>query len=882
MLRITTNTTPAAAKKYYTTADYYSEGQSLVGTWHGKGAERLGLSGGVEKADWDALCDNINPVTREQLTVRRQQDRRIGYDFNFNCPKSLSLLYGLTQDERLVEAVQTSATETMQEMEREMKTRVRMKSRNEDRLSRNMIWGQYVHTTGRPVGGVPDPSLHMHCFVFNATYDETELRWKAGQFADVKRDAPYFEAVFHAKLARRMEELGLETVRTKDRWELAGISRELIERFSRRTGEIERKAKEKGITDPKLKAELGAKTRRHKEQKHSFRELQVIWKSWLTPEDSQRLLVLGHRIGSPALPEIPDVARHGVEQAAEHLFERSAVVPERRLLTEALKRGVGKATVSSIEAAYGSSGLITGERKGKRLVTTKGVLAEEQRMIDFARKGRGTCDKLGGDGEHEFKRKEFGRDQVAVILHVLNSRDRVIMVRGAAGVGKTFAMQESVEAIEANGHKVFTLAPSADASRGVLREEAKFADADTVAKLLTDERMQAEIRPGDVLWVDEAGLLGSKTLGEVFDLAERTDARVILQGDKRQHGSVERGSVLRLLEEEAGLVAAEIKEIRRQSGDYKRAVQALSEGRIEDGFKQLDDLGWIREIDGSERYKVLAADYVNAVTHGETALVVSPTHAEGRRCTRAIRSELKRLGRLGDEDRTFRTLASANLTLAQRSDPICFCPGDVLVFHQNANGFRRGQRVVVDDKIDAFPLNQAERFQVFETGEIKLAKGDVIRITKNGESVEGHRLNNGSRYRVDHFTPQGDIALDNGWTISKDWGYLAHGYVTTSHASQGKSVDRVFIGQSSESFPASSREQAYVSISRGKKGCVLYTDDKEVLLDAVRHSDERLSATEFDCHRQAVERSVTPERQRAAAADIGRAFRETDRDLVRQ
>ena len=118
-------------------------------------------------------------------------------------------------------------------------------------------------------------------------------------------------------------------------------------------------------------------------------------------------------------------------------------------------------------------------------------------------------------------------------------------------------------------------------------------------------------------------------MDQLFALAEKMDARVLLSGDRRQHGSVERGSALRLLEEEAGLVPAEVKEIKRQSGDYKEAVKALSEGRVAEGFKRLDDLNWVREIPDEERDRQLAADYVQAVREGKTALVVSPD-ARGR------------------------------------------------------------------------------------------------------------------------------------------------------------------------------------------------------------------------------------------------------------
>lgn len=153
---------------------------------------------------------------------------------------------------------------------------------------------------------------------------------------------------------------------------------------------------------------------------------------------------------------------------------------------------------------------------------------------------------------------------------------------------------------------------------------------------------------------------------------------------------------------------------------------------------------------------------------------------------------------------------------------------------------------------------------MFHQNSISLAAGDTIRITLNGKTAEGkHRLNNGSLHQVNGFDAQGNIVLANGWTIDKDFGFIDYGYVVTSHASQGMTVDRVFVGQSSDSYPASSREQFYVSCSRGRESVTVYTDDKEALLEAVRHSDERLSATELvgGRHRRSLAPSVQPSQQ---------------------
>jgi conjugative relaxase-like TrwC/TraI family protein len=99
MLRIIQNSHAAGAKSYYSTADYYCEGeQELSGRWRGQAADKLGLSGVVQKHDWDALCDGIHPQTRESLLLRRNDNRTVGYDFNFHVPKSVLLSGGVVPE----------------------------------------------------------------------------------------------------------------------------------------------------------------------------------------------------------------------------------------------------------------------------------------------------------------------------------------------------------------------------------------------------------------------------------------------------------------------------------------------------------------------------------------------------------------------------------------------------------------------------------------------------------------------------------------------------------------------------------------------------------------------------------------------------------------
>jgi conjugative relaxase-like TrwC/TraI family protein len=846
MLRIKPQSNAQAVRSYYTTADYYSEGQEIVGLWGGKGAARLGLSGTVDQSAFERLCDNLHPMTGDPLTVRTRSERRVGYDFTFSVPKSVSLLYALSGDQDILEAFRASVDETMREIEAEMKCRVRMSGRDEDRLTREMTWAEFIHSTSRPVDGLPDPQLHAHVFVFNATWDDQEQRWKAGQFGDIKRDGDYFQAAFRVRLANRLQDIGFEVQRKRDDFEIAGVPADVLKRFSRRTTQIEKLAEKLGITDAKRKDGLGAATRERKGKPLSLASLRKVWNKGLNDQEREQLAVVHAREHAFTRAEHGEAV--AVDHATQHCFVREAVVPERKLVTEALKRGLGSVTVEDVTREMAQRPLIRSEVDGREMATTREMLALEGKMTEFARSGRGRFRPLA-DPNRPCSRDWFNDGQKAAVRHVLGSRDRVMIIRGAAGTGKTTLEQEIGEALKEAGKPVVALAQTAKASREVLRQEAGFAMADTVARFFKDQYMQEAARNGVIL-VDEASMLGSRDMARMFEISESVGARVLLVGDRRQHRAVSAGEPLRLLEDNAGLPVAEVTEILRQEGDYKKAAKALSEGRVEEAFTELDKLGWIKEVEDGERDQQLAASYLAAVAETrkdgkpKTALVVSPTHAEGDRITGAIRAGLKAEGKLGKE-RSVNVWIPSHLTDAEKSDPTQYDAGFMLQFHEHAKGHRKGSRLIVDDGVKP-PTELADRFAVYRPGELALGVGDRIRITAGGKTKEGeHRLNNGSLFTVQGFNRHGDMIVDGGWVIDREFGHLTHGYVVTSHASEGATVDREFVGMASDSFPATNQRSAYVAWTRGREQVLVYTDDRQELLKAICRPDEPLTATEL-------------------------------------
>jgi ATP-dependent exoDNAse (exonuclease V) alpha subunit len=155
-----------------------------------------------------------------------------------------------------------------------------------------------------------------------------------------------------------------------------------------------------------------------------------------------------------------------------------------------------------------------------------------------------------------------------------------------------------------------------------------------------------------------------------------------------------------------------------------------------------------------------------------------------------------------------------------------------------------------EGKTTTLPHDKAEYFEVFEHSIIGLSKGDRVRITHNGFDKDNRRLDNGMTLEVASIKKDGNIVLHNKasqslFHLDSEYGHLTHAHCITSHASQGKTVDEVFIAQPAATFSATNAKQFYVSVSRGKERAHIYTDDKEALLDHALEIGDRLSALQL-------------------------------------
>ena len=436
-----------------------------------------------------------------------------------------------------------------------------------------------------------------------------------------------------------------------------------------------------------------------------------------------------------------------------------------------------------------------------------------------------------------------------------------------AGTGKTKTLQELHAGISTAGFEAVFCAPTA-AAADVLRKDG-FSSAVTLQKLLVDPDTQRRVNDRSVLVLDEAGAVGIEDMAKLFDLAKTSRCRVILSGDTGQHSSVPRGDALRLLEQHSRYSFGQLSTIRRQlRGDYLQVVELAANKKPEAAFARLQEMKAVTEApsmgDKATLYQSAAAAYLESVNKGKSALLVSPTWNEIEAVTEQVRHTLKAQARLGASEHSVTVLDSLAWTDAQKKNVDQYEPGQKILFLRDSGAFTRNEAVeVVDVRRDKLRVKRSDGSEVefspakvsgstvdvCQPHELKVSRGDKLLLQANHRES---KLINGELVEVQEIQSGGEIRLADGRTLPKGYRRFCHGYAVTSHASQGKTVDDVFLVASSHSFGAVNREQFYVSISRGRERCHVFTDDAELLQRRIGDSHERTAAVELVKLREAL------------------------------
>ena len=914
----TSNLKSAQAATYFEKDDYYSheEGPN-ESRWFGAGAEQLQLTGGVKQETFQQVLNGKAPDG--QPLFSRKIDpakRRAATDFTFSAPKSVSVAALVQGDRRVVEAHRSAVDRTLQVLEdRYSETRVTTDIGRRTVKTGNLIAAVFPHGTSREA----EPQLHSHCVVMNATQLENGS-WYSFLNDSAIMNKKLLGQIYQNELAVELKKVGYEVEqREHGQFDIKGYSPELLETFSTRRGQIEslmaewqasgkvvRDADGKAIRSELLLREVAnLKTRKAKPQIVEAGQLLQSWQSVIAmrgmrlPElPDERAAVEDAETGVGAISEESAIAPLSViEDAIAHCGERDAIFKTTAIEKFAFEHHIGDVSVADLGSAIATHPelLKVDEEKGK--VTTQTALQLELSTIRLMQQGQGKVSAIASDEAIAAKCEgsSLSEEQRNAIATSCQSLDQVIGWQGAAGAGKTYALNALREIAEAQGYEVSGYAPSSAAAHEL--GDSLSIETNTVARLLLEsvaaDPDSSEQRKHKLWLIDEAGLLSMRDARALLTKATENKARVVLVGDTRQLSAVEAGNPFRSLQA-SGLVTAHLDQARRQKqAELRQAVQMISQGEVGAGIQVLNRSGCISEIENEEiRVTQLVDDFL-ALSPDDRAqtLLLSGTNANRLALTAQIRMGLQAEGSLGEDVYKMRSLQRKDLTQVQGRYAGHYAVGDVVVPIRDyrRQGLERNQQYRVsavdtisnrltleapDNRLIQIDPSQCDRKAVYTTLDVAIAVGDRLKWTKNNR-VAGTR--NGQQFAVESITPEGiaQIANDQGKRRTADLSsgaqHVDYAWVSTTYSSQGKTAGAVMALMDK----TTNKEAFYVATSRAKQRVQFYTSSVEDLQELAERSRANENVSDYLPLFDLTQREITNDEliadEQAAADNAGEA-----------
>jgi conjugative relaxase-like TrwC/TraI family protein len=581
---------------------YYTEEDRTAGRWRGELTEHFGLSGAVNREDFERLCEGQDPRNGGQLVRHvRPHERtnlygdeietgghRAGCDITFSAPKSVSLAALVGSDERIKEAHAEAVTAALCEVERYAQARPGGNAKAE--TTGKLLFASFEHDAARPDmrAGYAAPDLHTHNFAFNLTLT-AEGKIKPVQPFELYRCQKYGTAVYRAVLSEKLQRIGYEidVDRRTGAPEIRGISREYIEAASPRQRDIKEAAEARNLNSTRGVAGRNRRTKtydreemkaRHQELDRQFGgQAHAAVREARTRTQEMRAL-LWDEGGSRAR------AQEAVTFAIEKASEREPVGDTRQLMTDALRQHLGRTTFDAVAAEMRGreergqlAGIVLDEAARERLAAEK-TLRREAENVERMRAGKGTQQPLA---EHvpatvtTSRGVTLSESQRATFEQIVVSRDQITGLQSQAGTGKMTTLAAVREAAERAGYDVQGLAPTTRAAQ-LLADSGM--ETCTLQKFLCQK--DDPEAPRRFLMLDESSLASTKQVNDLLSHV-RPEDRVLLVGDVRRHESVEAGSPFARLVRH-GMETAQLEQIERQKEEpLREAVENLRE--VSDG-----------------------------------------------------------------------------------------------------------------------------------------------------------------------------------------------------------------------------------------------------------------------------------------------------------
>jgi len=735
-LKVIHRAAAARASHYYAEQkdDYYTR-DGTAAQWQGKAAAALGLTGDIEQqAFLAALRGEFGPDVQLSRSVRLDAKARAALDITFSPPKSVSIDALVGKDGAVIDAHDRAVAKALEFIEAQL-VRARQTEAGVTTMERtgNAAIAKFRHETARPTAGAySDPQLHTHALIMNLT-QRADGTWTAMANDDIYRLKTLAESVYHAELASELEKAGKQIRYEGKNFELAHISRDQIDAYSKRSQDINAALAAMGETRQSasraLKQAIALKTRLGKAPEITRDELQQDWERQAKEVGIE---FSGARRppekDGPAPEALAPIADECLRWAIKHHTERESVMAGQDMLKTALRRahgtGVGlRDLTAAVKRSLDNGHLILGtlqyrhaNKRGeaglgrtqwvdrmvhdgmsrkqakahvKRAIargelistgaryTTQVAREREKRILQIEREGRSVVQPVmqADTAQAELAGRALKPGQQAAAQLILSAADRFVGVQGLAGTGKSHMLAQVQEIAQAAGYKVQAVA-SYGKQIEALRELGM--EARTVASVLEARRRDRfTLDARTILVIDEAGVVPARIMERMMQMAEADGARVVMLGDTAQTKAIEAGRPFHQLQA-AGMATARMGDIIRQkSPELKAAVGLAATGQASQSLRVLDaKLQALTTIeDDSERYETIAGQYAQRTEdERRETLIITGTNDSRNQINEATHQALGLSGRGFD----FMMLTRRDTTQAERRVAKYYIAGDII------------------------------------------------------------------------------------------------------------------------------------------------------------------------------------------------------------
>jgi conjugative relaxase-like TrwC/TraI family protein len=614
--------------------DYYLKGGEPLGEWFGGATTdpRINLSGTVKAKPLKNLLRRYSPDGNTQLSQiqeHRGKENRQGYDLTFSSSKSFSTLWSQADraERELLQHIHAVAVRQALSYLEENACYVRRGKAGTELEKAKAIIAVFAHGASR----ARDPNYHTHCLWMHTAIGESGRTGTIDSriIFQYKMSAG---AIFRASETQLLKEMfGLEIERDRSCYRIKGVPKELEVEFSKRSEQIKEKLREQGRSGAKAAAEATLKTRGGKKVHVPRKQLMSLWKEtglrlgW-GPEEARQLFREGDKRRREQKEDHSNWERDVTGEALVKLTHQQSSFTKREvvrfLAEESQVKGIGATRVLELaEKTLARKDVVSlgGTQHEERFSTKELLSIEEKLMRRVSEMATGSVHRVREELLLDVisKRPKLSDEQQAALRHATKG-ERIALIEGDAGTGKTYLLDALREAYEQEGYTVLGAALAGVAADG-LKAGANIKESKTVARLLMDLKPQpvtpsashgkdfssahqmarygelvhkprTTITAKTLLVLDESAMIGTRQLSELIKSVYKAGGKVVMVGDSKQLQSIETGGAFKAIRDSIG--SSRLSKVIRMREEWQRqAAKDFSEGNAAEGLKAYQDHG---------------------------------------------------------------------------------------------------------------------------------------------------------------------------------------------------------------------------------------------------------------------------------------------------